>query len=340
MTYLRILCTTTAGIGYFYGSTINKLRKHTFKVKAAQHPDVNPHIGSRFTKYGLPQRDVILRYKRFETSFDNRNRMPNWILEHLTYKNLHTRGTSLGCKIDISTRLDPRVDKDFQPDLIDFEHNICRLPLNDFANYPDSLRSIYDCHYRTNSAPQNCRLHPVWNDLESYCRYLTCEYTDVYIYTGPVFQSTNQPQMYYQVSSVNHLAYPTHYYKIIIGRKDDVFHLGCYLLPNRAIDLIYELSDFRVPLSVIEEKGGFKLFKDGFTLPETLVNINDFRRRKQVYMPGDYRNDLALQEGNDVQDEEDDVEEDDVEEDDVDEDDVEEDDVEQNGHVQNGGENI
>uniref|UniRef100_T1IH82 Uncharacterized protein n=1 Tax=Strigamia maritima TaxID=126957 RepID=T1IH82_STRMM len=138
MTYLRILCTTTAGIGYFYGSTINKLRKHTFKVKAAQHPDVNPHIGSRFTKYGLPQRDVILRYKR----------------------------------------------------------------------------------------------------------------------------------------------------------KDDGFHLGCYLLPNRAIAENQELSEFRVPLSVIEEKGGFKLFKDGFKLPEILVDFKDFRRRREEYMPGEYRADF------------------------------------------------
>uniref|UniRef100_T1IK89 DNA/RNA non-specific endonuclease domain-containing protein n=1 Tax=Strigamia maritima TaxID=126957 RepID=T1IK89_STRMM len=306
MAYLRIFCTTTAGIGYFFGSTMNPLRKNSlFKVKAAKNPEIkpgsenyqNPHLGSRFAKYGMPQRDVILRFKSFQTSYDNRNRMPNWTLEHLNREKLGKLDNTKGCRIDVSVRVDPKVNKDFQSDKIDFaQRDIFRVTLVDFRNYAHSMRTVYDCHYRTNTAPQDSRFNiGVWNDLNSYCRFLAGGYADVYIYSGPVFEPISPIRMQYQVSAFNHLAYPTHYYKIIIGRKEkDVFHIGCYLLPNRAIDPNQELTEFRVPLSVIEEKSGFKLFKDGFKLPEILADFKDYRRRREEYMPSDPRSQYEI----------------------------------------------
>lgn len=51
----------------------------------------------------------------------------------------------------------------------------------------------------------------------------------------------------YQVIGDNHVAVPTHFYKIIVTEsKDSKFYLECYVMPNQVIPNDIPLKDFQV----------------------------------------------------------------------------------------------
>lgn len=51
----------------------------------------------------------------------------------------------------------------------------------------------------------------------------------------------------YEVIGVNHVAVPTHFYKIVVGEtKDSKFEMEAFVMPNKPIDDKTELSKFQV----------------------------------------------------------------------------------------------
>lgn len=53
--------------------------------------------------------------------------------------------------------------------------------------------------------------------------------------------------MKYQVIGDNHVAVPTHFFKIIVFESNDSkFYLECYIMPNQVIPNNIPLKDFQV----------------------------------------------------------------------------------------------
>lgn len=130
-----------------------------------------------------------------------------------------------------------------------------------------------------------------WAYFERFCRDLTANFSDVYVYTGPLFlprlsgehDSTNlmiqfdsddyvtktapQPKyrMEYDVigSKIPLVAVPTHFFKIILlEQENNSFTMGAFVLPNRAIPNETPLSQFQVNLKAIERASGLEFFKE------------------------------------------------------------------------------
>lgn len=103
-----------------------------------------------------------------------------------------------------------------------------------------------------------------WAYLEHFVRSLTSTFDDVYVFTGPLYlpKLEDDGKMYvkYQVLGSN-TAVPTHFYKVILGVKGKSYTTGAFLLPNEAI-YDEKLSDFVVPISVIEQSSGLSFFPD------------------------------------------------------------------------------
>lgn len=51
----------------------------------------------------------------------------------------------------------------------------------------------------------------------------------------------------YQVIGANHVAVPTHFYKVIVGENpDEKYELESYVMPNKAIENNVPLTSFQV----------------------------------------------------------------------------------------------
>ncbi|CDQ79321.1 unnamed protein product [Oncorhynchus mykiss] len=100
-----------------------------------------------------------------------------------------------------------------------------------------------------------------WNNLEQYCRSLTKHYMNVFVCTGPLYLPRQEPdgKMYvkYQVMGRNHVAVPTHFFKVVILEKQrGEVELRSYVMPNTPVDNKIPLERFLVPIESIERASG------------------------------------------------------------------------------------
>lgn len=67
--------------------------------------------------------------------------------------------------------------------------------------------------------------------------------------------------MKYEVIGANHVAVPTHFYKVIVGETvDGKYEMEAYVMPNQVIDSNVPLSSFQVPPDSIEKAAGLLFF--------------------------------------------------------------------------------
>uniref|UniRef100_T1JF88 DNA/RNA non-specific endonuclease domain-containing protein n=1 Tax=Strigamia maritima TaxID=126957 RepID=T1JF88_STRMM len=288
MFHFRALNVLAAGIGYMCVSSLDKWRHTSFKVSAQPHPRYKRDaMAGILFRHGVPRRDILLNYPDIQVSYDNRNKVPNWVLEHLTIKKLTTiKVQSIG-----QFEEEPKVFVNHRSTVQHYStlEGMHRVRLACGKNHRDSQENYNATLKLSTVAPQDAYLNQFfWNDLDGYMRYLTAHYKDVYIFTGPLFLlEENSNEMEYDLVTRGLIGVPTHFYKMVIARRqDEGYDLGCYFLPNEAIANEDSLSDYRIPLGELEEKAGFRLFKN----PETkntlgcLLDVPDFRQRRKEYM--------------------------------------------------------
>lgn len=68
--------------------------------------------------------------------------------------------------------------------------------------------------------------------------------------------------MKYQVLGKNHVAVPTHFFKVIVTENfQQELALESYVMPNESIDDKTPLSVFQVPLESVERSAGLLFFE-------------------------------------------------------------------------------
>ncbi|KAI8883232.1 hypothetical protein K501DRAFT_249961 [Backusella circina FSU 941] len=205
----------------------------------------------------------------YTLSYDRRNRIPNWVGEHLTAQSI-TKGE--GVSRSKSSFKDDRAipalfrgrTKDYVKTGYDRGH---MAPADD----GDATQAALDETFLlSNMAPQigiGFNRH-YWAYLEGFCRNLTTVYTDVYVYTGPLILPTKNDQtgkyeVHYEVIGNPSIAVPTHFYKIVAVPKDETtFAMGAFLLPNQNIDSNTELTQFSTDVQNIEVASGLTFFSN------------------------------------------------------------------------------
>ncbi|XP_010855266.1 PREDICTED: endonuclease G, mitochondrial [Bison bison bison] len=114
-------------------------------------------------------------------------------------------------------------------------------------------------------APLSCQVphlnQNAWNNLEKYSRSLTRTYQNVYVCTGPLFlprtEADGKSYVKYQVIGKNHVAVPTHFFKVLIlEAAGGQIELRSYVMPNAPVDEAIPLEHFLVPIESIERASG------------------------------------------------------------------------------------
>jgi len=114
-----------------------------------------------------------------------------------------------------------------------------------------------------------------WAYLEDWCRRLTGSFSDVYIFTVPLYlpklESDGKWRVTHEViGSPPNVAVPTHFAKVVLATKPsspatpDIPEIstGAFVLPNAVIPDETPLESFVIPVEAVERAAGLTLFSD------------------------------------------------------------------------------
>ncbi|KAI8891175.1 hypothetical protein K501DRAFT_235070 [Backusella circina FSU 941] len=271
---------------------------YTNSFHEAQCPSDSTNLQHKSSQSGIlkfgnpgPIHD-LLEHTAYTASFNRKERIPYWVGEHLTSENIQA-GVNVSRKHSKFTE-DMTIPELFRVYTKDYTNSgYDRGHMAPAADAVSTQQSLDETFLLTNIAPQagigfN---RQYWAYFENFCRDLTANFSDVYVYTGPLFlphlseenNSANvmvqfdsedyvaktAPQLKYRMeydvigSKMPLIAVPTHFFKIILlEQEDSTFAMGAFVLPNQAIANKTPLSQFQVNLKAIERAAGLEFFKE------------------------------------------------------------------------------
>lgn len=219
-------------------------------------------------QYGFPGPVADLATRNaLVSSFDRRLRNPSWVAEHITPASL---ATSNGDRKHSAFLEDPSVPEKFRGKLKDyFRSGYDRGHQVPAADAKWSQEAMNDTFFLTNMCPQVGEgfNRDYWAHFEDFCRRLTTRYPSVRIVTGPLYLPKRDPSdgkwrvTYEVIGNPPNIAVPTHFYKVIFaedGTTAGPVAVGAFVLPNARIPNEKPLTDFEVPVEMVERASGLE----------------------------------------------------------------------------------
>ncbi|XP_052091319.1 endonuclease G, mitochondrial-like [Mytilus californianus] len=290
------LCGASMGIGLFFGTKYEKLKKENkdhqthllpqtdtkaFFVPSvfasssipattgmpAAFPQSQPvNRVSEIMKFGFPSLDQVRSFDNFVLSYDRRNRNAQWVFEHIkpehVMKNENIkRGKSEFMEDNIIHKFFRATNSDFKNSGYDRGH------LAAAANHRHAQKAMDQTFTLSNVSPQvgDGFNRDAWNDLEKYVRAKARQNRNLYCCTGPLYlprrEKDGKVYVKYEVIGKNNVAVPTHFFKVLlIENNQGQYELMPFVLPNQPLPKDVKLKKYLVPLESIERAAGFLLF--------------------------------------------------------------------------------
>lgn len=207
--------------------------------------------------YGYPITCHEIVRPGYALGYNAQSKLAYWVVEHVTPH--HIAGEAKRKNIFLE---DPAVRSCFRATTQDYSGSgYDRGHLAPCANFRHSQEQTDESFFLTNIAPQTPAFNRgIWLKLESQVRKWTALFPHQYVISGPLFLPKNGT-VTYPVIGASAVAVPTHFFKVILGkRSDSSTEVQAFLLPNEAIPISSDLSIFRISLQTLEEKSGLKFF--------------------------------------------------------------------------------
>ncbi|XP_071440145.1 endonuclease G, mitochondrial [Hetaerina americana] len=240
---------------------------------------------SQIMKYGFPGMSNIRSQRDFVLSYDQRNRVPYWVFEHLTPESIKYAEDVDRSKSEFHE--DKSVHEMFRSTNKDYlGSGYDRGHMAAAGNHKACQQFVDETFVLSNIAPQvgvgfN---RNSWNRLEKHIRKMLRVYPNIYVCTGPLYLPRREVdgKMYvkYQVIGANSVAVPTHFFKIVVAEeKSGGLHMESYVMPNQPIDDNTPLHSFQVPPEAIEKASGFLFYN---AIPRTKITTINGRKSTWV----------------------------------------------------------
>lgn len=202
-----------------------------------------------FLEYGIPsQSDALLCRTGFALSHDSATKSPRWVAQRMTPERLVAA-------VPRSDRFlpDPDLPKGQRAELEDYRASgYDRGHMAPAADMRWSAQAMRESFYLSNMAPQiGAGLNRgIWSELESRIRQWVERRGELFIFTGPVFET---PVTKAQRIGPNAVAVPTHFYKIVFDpvRIETI----AFVIPNAA-QQGRRLEEFITSVRDIEHRTG------------------------------------------------------------------------------------
>ncbi|KZP05761.1 DNA/RNA non-specific endonuclease, partial [Athelia psychrophila] len=221
--------------------------------------------------------DALIR-KAYTAGYDRRLRHPAWTAEHLTLASLRKSPGDGGDRGKSTFREDEELPVAFRAKLSDyFRSGYDRGHMVPAADAKASQEAMDETFLLSNMAPQvgaGFNRH-YWAYLEEWCRRLTSQFSDVYVFTIPLYLPKLEADGKWRVThevigSPPNVGVPTHFAKVVLTTKPtspstpDVLEVstGAFVLPNAVISDDTPLTSFIMPVEAVERAAGLTLFSD------------------------------------------------------------------------------
>ncbi|GJE86802.1 DNA/RNA non-specific endonuclease [Phanerochaete sordida] len=241
---------------------------------------------SQLLKYGHPGpiSDLLVR-KAYVAAYDRRLRHPAWTAEHLTLASLgkspleaRPSAEETGDRSKSQFVEDESVPAMFRAKLADyFRSGYDRGHMVPAADAKISQEAMDETFLLTNIAPQvgaGFNRH-YWAYLEDWCRRLTGNFADVYVFTVPLYlpklDGDGKWRVHYEViGKPPSIAVPTHFAKVVLTTRPSSpstpnvpeISTGAFVLPNAEIPDQAPLENFVVPIEAVERAAGLTFFSE------------------------------------------------------------------------------
>ena len=218
----------------------------------------SPDSSAVAVKEFQPAPSPVIHRAGYSLAYDGKNRHASWVYEELTAESL--QGSTDRSHFDFME--DPLIHPSLRAQKSDYRGSgFDRGHLSPAANARANAQAMRDTFYLSNISPQHPELNrKYWVKLEKHIREMTKSYSKVYVITGPLFlpetEKDGKKYVRYQVIGENNVAVPTHYFKVIYGKKDQSVATEAYIIPNRPIDNNTPLNSFAVTLEKVEKAAG------------------------------------------------------------------------------------
>jgi len=225
---------------------------------------------------------VIFR-DNYVLSFDERMRNPKWVFEKITKSDLDGEADRKDCGFQQDTEVHEYFrsqNLDYRASGFDRGHMACA------ANHKKSPTVLQETFLLSNICPQHPGLNrKLWKRLEIYTRSLAKHNDAVYVCTGPLYlpkERDNKLFVEYQLLGSQHVAVPTHFFKILLLESQDGIQIKSYVMENGETDGDDDLNNYLTPLDAIERASGLiffnNLFKEKFGKQVTKINDLPIKR--------------------------------------------------------------
>lgn len=249
---------------------------------------VSGALVSPVLKYGHPGPvpDLLVR-KAYTAAYDRRYRHPAWTAEHLTLASLGksallpsspSDGSENGDRSRSSFTEDDALPVPFRAKLQDyFRSGYDRGHMVPAADAKISQEAMDETFLMSNIAPQvgdGFNRH-YWAYVEDWCRRLTNSFSDVYVFTVPLYLPHKDPDgkwrvTYEVIGSPPNVSVPTHFAKVVLASRPsspktpDVPEIstGAFILPNAIIPDEAPFESFVAPVEAVERAAGLTLFSE------------------------------------------------------------------------------
>ncbi|CAG7853973.1 Mitochondrial nuclease [Serendipita indica DSM 11827] len=232
-------------------------------------------------KYGNPGpiSDLICR-KAYTLGYDRKLRHPAWTVEHLTLASVSPPpdDPNGGDRSKSVFKEDESIPRQFRAFLKDyFRSGYDRGHLAPAADAKSSQEAMDETFYLTNIAPQvgdGFNRH-YWAYLENWCRKLTGSFSDVFVFTVPLYLPKQDADgkwrvTYEMIGTPANVAVPTHFAKVVLASRpgsaynprESELSLGAFVLPNASIPDETPMEKFLVDVDTVERAAGLTLFSD------------------------------------------------------------------------------
>ncbi|KAI0818803.1 hypothetical protein BC629DRAFT_1588131 [Irpex lacteus] len=248
-------------------------------------PNALVGIDSPVLKHGNPGpiSDMLVR-KAYVAAYDRRLRHPAWTAEHLTLASLgksklEPRAVEEGGDRSRSTFIeDEAIPPQFRSKLSDYlRSGYDRGHMVPAADAKSSQAAMDETFLLTNIAPQvgaGFNRH-YWAYTEDWCRRLTNSFSDVYVFTVPLYlpklDNEGKWRVHYEViGSPPNTSVPTHFAKVVLTTRPSSpstphipeISTGAFVLPNAEIPDQAPLENFVMPVEAVEKAAGLTFFSD------------------------------------------------------------------------------
>ncbi|KAI0005863.1 mitochondrial nuclease [Russula compacta] len=261
------------------------------ELGATGDPRFSQVVGAGYPvlRYGNPGpiSDQLVR-RAYVAGYDRRMRHPAWTAEHLTLASLGKsalastaagNGDETGDRGRSTFQEDESLPAPFRAKLQDyFRSGYDRGHMVPAADAKRSQAAMDETFLLSNIAPQvgaGFNRH-YWAYLEDWCRRLTSSFTDVYVFTIPLYLPQKDTKdgkwrvTYEVIGNPPNVAVPTHFAKVVLTSRPSSpssphipeTSTGAFVLPNAIISDETPLESFVVPVDAVERAAGLTLFSD------------------------------------------------------------------------------